>query len=118
VEVSDHPLVPGRRYELAVAQRGPTRLGGVRVELVCEEVATYQAGTSQSTARRVVARHPLPADRDTGGPPLSFALDVPPGGMHSFEAKNNKIRWLIRVSGRVFGVLPYTGDFATVVRPG
>src|SRR5207247_2476955 len=58
-EVSGHPLAPGGRYELQITQRGTFALDGVRADLVCEEAATFVAGTSSRTARKVVARHAL-----------------------------------------------------------
>ncbi|HYH66581.1 MAG TPA: hypothetical protein VD866_17940 [Urbifossiella sp.] len=118
VEVTNHPLTPGGRYELHAAQRGMFRLGGVAAELVCEEVATYVAGTSKNTAKRVVARHPVSdPDRDGRAVPLSAAFAVPAEVMHSFQAPNNEIEWRVRLTGRVLGVLPYSDDFAVVVRP-
>jgi hypothetical protein len=115
VEVSGHPLAPGRRYELRLDQRGAVRLGGVAVVLVCEEQATYVAGTSKTTAKKVVARHPVEA---TGAAvPLTGSVEVPAGAMHSFESPNNEIAWTLRVTGRALGVLPYEQSFAVAVRP-
>lgn len=110
VEVDAHPFAPGGTYRGRVELSG--RVSGAVVELVCEEVATYQAGTSESTARHVAVR--VPAD----GPPADFAVTVPAGAMHSFAAANNKLAWSVRVTGRVLGVLPYAEAFEVVVTPG
>jgi len=115
LEVSGHPLIPGGRYEVRVSQRGPFGLGGVAVALVCEESATYVAGTSKSTAARVVAEHPA-AEHEVL--PLATELAVPAGAMHSFKSANNAVSWTVRVSGRVLGGLRYRKEFAACVRPG
>jgi hypothetical protein len=118
VEVDDHPLAPGGRYQGHVAQRGPFRLTRVGVELACEEAATYQSGTTESTDKKVVAKHPAELPEPLPAAPLDFILDVPADAMHSFEAAKNEINWTVTVWGRVLGVLPYQRAFEVVVRPG
>lgn len=118
VEVDGHPFVPGGTYRGLVTQGGLVRVTRAAVELVCEESATYQAGTSESTATEVVAEVPAgPRDPDAALP-LDFAVTVPADAMHSFAAAKNKIRWKLKVYGRVLGFLPYGGAFEVVVRPG
>src|SRR5262249_25865718 len=46
VEVSAHPLAPGAKVRLHVAQTGAAALTRVAVSLHCAEEATYVAGTS------------------------------------------------------------------------
>jgi hypothetical protein len=110
VEVDAHPFAPGGTYRGRVELSG--RVSGAVVELACEEVATYQAGTTESTARHVAARVPV------DGTPADFTVTVPAGAMHSFAAANNKLTWSVRVTGRVLGVLPYAEAFEVVVTPG
>lgn len=120
VELSDHPLCGGAAVRLHVAQTGVFPLGRVTVALVCTEEATYVAGTSKSTAKKEVVNHPV-ADPDQspdgGGLPLSAEFAVPRGVMHSFDAPNNKIKWTVRVRGRVLGVLPFFDEYAAAVVP-
>lgn len=118
VEVDDHPFVPGGRYPGRVAQRGPFRLTKVGVELECEEAATYQSGTTESTAKKVVAKHPAELPEPLPAAPLDFTLAVPADAMHSFEARKNRIEWRVTVWGRVLGVLPFRRSFEVVIRPG
>jgi hypothetical protein len=119
-ELSDHPLAPGDAGRVHVAQAGLVPLGRVRVWLVCTEEATYVAGTSQSTAKKEVEKHPV-ADADpdaTGGSlPLTAEFAAPRDAMHTFYAPNNKITWTVRVTGRALGVLPYRADFGFTVSP-
>jgi hypothetical protein len=118
VEVDGHPFVPGGTYRGRVTQGGAVRVTRAAVELVCEESATYQAGTSESTATKEVAEVPAgPRDPDAVLP-LDFAVTVPADAMHSFAAAKNKINWKLKVYGRVLGFLPYGGAFEVVVTPG
>lgn len=116
VVVDGQPFAPGGSYRGRIVQTGLCRLTRARVELACEEVATYQAGTSEGTSRRTVAR--APTERPAAAAPLDFAASVPAGAMHTFKAANNEIVWTVRVSGRVLRVLPYRAWFQAVVLPG
>ena len=118
VELSDHPLAPGAAARLHVAQGGLVPLGRAAVWLVCTEEATYVAGTSKSTAKKEVEKHPAADPDQTGGAlPLAAEFVVPGGAMHTFHAPNNKIAWTVRVTGRALGVLPYRADFGFTVAP-
>jgi MFS family permease len=118
VEVDDHPFRPGRTYSGHIAQTGLCRLMRVGVELTCEEAATYQAGTSESTDKKVVARHPAEPAEPNPATPLDFTVTVPADAMHSFDAAKNRIGWSVKVRGRVLGVLPYTRSYTVIVHPG
>jgi hypothetical protein len=121
VELSAHPLAPGMRAQLHVAQSGPFPLGRVGVALVCAEEASYVAGTSKSTARQEVVNAPVADPRHSpegGAVPLAAEFTVPAGAMHSFDAPNNKIVWTVRVAGRVLGLFPYSDEFGVTVAPG
>ena len=48
----DHPLLPGGEYEVFVSQAGRGRLGGLDLDLVCEEEAIYQQGTNTRAETR------------------------------------------------------------------
>jgi hypothetical protein len=118
VEVDDHPFVPGGRYQGFVLQAGLYRLTKVGVELTCEEAATYQAGSSESTDKKVVSRQPAELPEPLPAAPVEFVVTVPADAMHSFAAAKNRITWTVTVSGRVLGRLPYQRSFQAVVRPG
>lgn len=118
VEISTHPLSLGETVRIHVNQSGQFPLGSVVLVLLCTEEATYVAGTSKSTATRVVVRHPIsqPDENPNGGSlPLSTEFTVPADAMHSFDAPNNKIHWTIRVIGRVLGVLPFSSNYRLTV---
>jgi hypothetical protein len=119
LELSAHPLVAGRRYELLVQQAGLVRLRRVSITLKCMEWATYTAGTSTTTVSHTaheqeLAYAPTSAGDEGGG--LRCTFEVPAEAMHSFEAKNNKILWRVVVRGRM-GVLPSSTSFPVVVYP-
>jgi hypothetical protein len=120
VELAEHPVAPGRAIRIHVAQRGAMALKGVEARLICTEEASYLAGTTRSTATKEVARHLLfdPDQSPDGGRlPLEFEFTVPADSMHSFQAPNNKIKWTVRVEGRVLG-LRFRDDFTLAVVPG
>ena len=118
VEVDAHPFVPGGTYRGHLAQTGLCRLRKVGVALVCTESATYQAGTTESTDRKEVAKELAELPEPLPAAPTDFTLMVPADAMHSFEAKKNEVTWKVTVWGRVLGVLPYERGFEVVVRPG
>ena len=64
VEVSNHPLYPGGRYELLISQTGHLRIQSFDVRLVCEEDVTYHQGTDIRHETRVVFEQDfIPAHR-------------------------------------------------------
>lgn len=105
VEISGHPLYPGRQYELFISQTGRLKLESLEVLLVCEEEATYRQGTDTRTAvRRVCEQRVLHIESPDFRPGEPFetkaSLDVPPGAMHSFRANHNRIQWRLVVKGK------------------
>jgi len=118
VEVDAHPFEPGGTYRGRVAQTGLCRLRKVGVALVCTESATYQSGTTESTAHCEAAKELAELPEPLPAAPTDFTLTVPAGAMHSFAAKKNAVSWKVSVWGRVLCVLPYGRVFEVVVRPG
>jgi hypothetical protein len=121
VEVSAQPLCSGSRYEVWAAQQGGVPLRNARIQLVCEESATYRQGTTTNTSKRQVFSHEvlnpqtnLTSDELVGG--VRRPLEIPWGAMHSFEAEHNKINWKIEVVGRV-GFMPVRVAFPVIVLP-
>ncbi|MEN6497771.1 MAG: hypothetical protein ABFD16_26025 [Thermoguttaceae bacterium] len=122
VEISDHPLYPGQRYELFIQQAGRLRLKSLQVLLVCEEEATYRHGTDARTEARRVYEQPLLAEASCevqhGGPfEAQCEVEVPAGAMHSFKADHNEVNWKILVKGNVSGWPDYERSFPIIVHP-
>ncbi len=122
LEISGHPLYPGRSYELYLSQAGRMELQQLTVTLVCDEQATYRQGTDTRTETRCVyeetiyARTKLSvgADRlfeDT----CQFA--IPESAMHSFRSAHNQIQWKLVVQAELSTPFDYERRFPIVVYP-
>jgi hypothetical protein len=119
LEASGHPLVAGNTYDLSVLPSRPGALHDLRLALVCEEAATYQAGSSSRTDRRKVHDQEVPPASPVGvaqDGSLRAVLDLPATVMHSFDSGKNKITWKIEVRATV-GSLNYRRVFPVVVCP-
>ena len=128
LEISDHPLLPGGRYEVLLAQGGTGTFQSLELTLELEEQATFRQGTDTRTEHLVVRRHPVAGFRDVAAPPHSrfearTVVEIPPDAMHSFTSAHNAVRWRLVVRGtaqkwpafsRVFPVVvfPPAGDVA------
>jgi hypothetical protein len=104
VEISDHPLRPGGRYELLVAQGGTGMFRTLEVALEVEEQATFRQGTDTRTERVVVWRQPVKSWNDIElSPGARFesqaALRLPEDVMHSFQSEHNSVSWRFVVRG-------------------
>ncbi len=100
IEITDHPIYPGRKYRLAITQSGRLSHAEVSVFASCIETARYRQGTDTVTNRKEVFSLPLFSRSDwsiPGGESESaeFILHLPIGAMHSFNAGNNQIQWQI-----------------------
>jgi len=103
VEISDHPLYPGRAYEVVLVQGGHLKVNHLRLALVCEEEVTYRQGTDLRTERRTAHEGDV---FERGG----FTIDpsapfehcerfaVPRAAMHSFQSAHNAITWKLVVT--------------------
>jgi hypothetical protein len=106
VEISEHPLYPGGRYELFIDQSGKLTVKRFRVVLVCEEEATYRQGTDARTATRRVYEHEVFCRESFEGQPgagfrMRADIEIPACAMHSFRSAHNKVCWKLVVSGEV-----------------
>ncbi|MGD9636467.1 MAG: hypothetical protein AB7G28_22995 [Pirellulales bacterium] len=106
LEISDHPLHPGQRYEAFLSQTGRLQVRWFQVQLVCEEQATFQQGTDTRKATAVVYRETVFSERKFEIPPggafeTHFTVNVPPSAMHSFTAAHNAVSWMLVVRGRM-----------------
>jgi hypothetical protein len=122
VEVSAQPLHLGEAFEVFVSQSGPLQLKSLRVLLVCEEEASYGQGTDVRTETRRTQEEEVVRE-DAFAIARGFPYEVhrearvPARAMHTFEAKRNKVRWLVVVSGDVAGWSSFERKFPVVVHP-
>jgi hypothetical protein len=106
LEIAEHPLYPGRKYEAFLSQTGRLNIRWFQVQLVCEEQATYPQGTDTRTATAIVHRQTVFSERKFEIPPggafeTHFTVAVPDSAMHSFSAAHNAVSWMLVVRGRM-----------------
>jgi len=78
------------------------KLTRLRITLEAREEATYTRGTDTVTDTKIFATIPLanqiaPNIADAG----SASATIPADTMHTFDAKNNKVVWVVRVRGEL-----------------
>ncbi|MFM7107911.1 MAG: DUF3592 domain-containing protein [Planctomycetaceae bacterium] len=122
LEIADHPLRPGGRYDVLLAQGGSGDLHELSMTLECEEQATFRQGTDTRTETLVVHREPLRTWGDVHvAPGTRFealgAVAIPADAMHSFASEHNAVRWRIVVRGVPVRWPPFTRMFPVVVFP-
>lgn len=122
VEISDHPLQPGREYTLYASQAGKLNLRRLRVELVCEEETTYRQGTDVRIDRHRAYTQILHTQRDLTIDPYrpwsqELAFTLPADAMHSFQSAHNAVCWKITVSGEARPWPSFCRNFPVVVHP-
>jgi Protein of unknown function (DUF3592) len=78
------------------------RLSDLRIWVEGAESATYRQGTSTRTDTEVFARIPI-VDRQSGMPmdSGSATLEIPEDTMHTFEARHNRILWVLKLHGSI-----------------
>jgi len=106
LEIAEHPLYPGQRYEAFLSQTGRLQVRWFQVQLVCEEQATFQQGTDTRKATAVVHRETVFSERKFSIPPggafeTHFTVSIPATAMHSFTAAHNAVSWMLVVRGRM-----------------
>lgn len=106
LEVAEHPLYPGQRYEAFLSQTGRLQVRWFQVQLVCEEQATFQQGTDTRKATAVVHSETVFNERKFTIPPggafeTHFTVNIPAGAMHSFTSAHNAVSWMLVVRGRM-----------------
>ncbi len=122
LEISDHPLLPGRRYDLFLSQAGRLTMNYLDIDLVCDEEATFRQGTDARTEQRRVFCQPL-FQRKNFDIPLGMPfeqqcrVEIPAEAMHSFSSDHNEIQWKFVVRGEVKGWPKYERSFPIVVYP-
>jgi hypothetical protein len=122
LEVSDHPLFPGERYEVFLSQTGKLSLRSLELLVVCEEEATYRQGTDTRTDRRRVFQQRI-WERETFEIEQGLHFEVrcplilPPQAMHSFKGGFNEVQWKLIVRGEVVDWPDFERIFPIVVFP-
>ncbi len=122
LEISDHPLLPGRRYDLYLSQAGRLTMNFLEVDLVCDEQATYHQGTDTRTEQRRVYEQRV-FERRQFDIPLGMPfeqqcrIEIPSDAMHSFWSDHNEVQWKFVVRGEVPGWPKYERSFPIVVFP-
>jgi hypothetical protein len=122
LEISDHPLLPGRHYDLFLSQAGRLKMNFLEIDLVCEEQATYRQGTDTRTEQRRVYQERVFERRKFDIPQgMPFEqqcrIEIPTGAMHSFSADHNEVQWKFVVRGEVLGWPKYERSFPIIVFP-
>lgn len=106
MEIAEHPLHPGEKYEAFLSQTGRLHVRWLQVLLQCEERATYQQGTDTRIAAEIVYRETVFSERKFEIPPggafeAHFTVPIPAAAMHSFSASHNAVSWMLVVRGRM-----------------
>lgn len=122
VEVSDLPLYPGQRYDIALVQAGRMSLKSLRLMLACDENATFREGTDvRVETRRVVLQKVMQCESVLVEPGASFVhqgeLVMPQSIMHSFQSQSNSIQWKLLAQGETQRGDEFERVFPVVVFP-
>jgi hypothetical protein len=126
LEMSDHPLRPGGRYDLLLGQGGAGTLRSLAMSIEAEEQATFRQGTDTRTERLVVRSQLVREWQDVQLSPgarfeARVAIEIPTDAMHSFASEHNAVHWRVVVRGtpdrwpafaRVFPVVVFPGEAA------
>jgi hypothetical protein len=122
LELSDHPVYPGRKYRILLFQNGIFHFQLLQTDLVCEEIARFHQGTDTATSRKEVFRQTLFAQPNFSTSPempldKEFSLQLPHGAMHSFRQENNEITWKLELIVQLTNRKELRRDCPLVVRP-
>lgn len=124
ISVSRTDLQPGEHFNVSYEQkfRQACEVEQITIKLVFREAATYTQGTDTRTDRydHIEDEFSLPGKSYQAGEKIqqSFSLRIPQGGMHSFDAANNKLQWFVAVHVSVRGWPDMQEDFEVTVLPG
>ncbi len=102
VEISDHPLLPGREYQVHLSQAGHIDMKSIELWLLCEEEVTYRQGTDIRHELRIVFQQQLHVQGAVEIDPVkpfrvACTLPIPAASMHSFQSEHNSVRWKVVV---------------------
>ncbi len=122
LEISDHPIYPGRRYRILLQHTGTLKFHKLSVDLVSEEIARFRQGTDIVTSRKDVFRQNLFVRNDfetTSALPLNreFFVQLPLGAMHSLRLENNEVFWKLEINAKIAGLPDVFRECPIIVRP-
>lgn len=122
VEVSDLPLYPGQRYDVAIAQAGRMSLKSIKLMLASDEKATFREGTDvRMETRRMVFQKVMQCESVSIEPGASFVhqgeLVMPESIMHSFQSPSNAVQWKLVVQAETQRGDEFERVFPVVVFP-
>ncbi|MCL4203086.1 MAG: hypothetical protein KJ000_11345 [Pirellulaceae bacterium] len=122
VEISDHPLQPGRGYLVYLSQSGRLAMKALAVNLVCEEAATYRQGTDIRIEHKRVFDRQIYRQTDFRIEPgkafeHELRLEIPADAMHSFQSEHNAINWKLVIHGEADAWPPFERCFPIIVYP-
>jgi hypothetical protein len=105
MEICDHPLLPGRSYDVLLAQGGSGVFRSLALTLEVEEMASFRQGTDTRTERVIVWRETVKEWTNLEITPgvrfeTHVTVTIPAGAMHSFASAHNAVRWRIVVRGQ------------------
>jgi hypothetical protein len=122
IEVSDHPLIPGKSYEIYISQHGRLMIKSLQISVICSEEATFQQGTDVRreclTVRNISVCQESNIEVDPDHPFEKFEkLVIPEDSMHSFQSRSNAISWSLYAKALVDGWPEVERQFRIVVFP-
>lgn len=122
VEISAHPLYPGRTYQVFISQSGRLAVNRLSLSLICEEEATYHQGTDVRTQRQAILSEDIFVQDDFRiEPGAAFEhqceLRIPERAMHSFQTTHSAVNWKIVVRTDAVSWPLCERSFPVVVHP-
>lgn len=122
LEISDHPLRPGQRYDVLLGQGGSGTFRTLKLYLEAEEQATFRQGTDTRTERLIVWSRQIMEWKDMQlTPGIRFetrvSIDIPVDAMHSLTSEHNAVSWRIVVQGTPERWPSFTRIFPVVIFP-
>ncbi len=109
VTVSSEAVRPGDSFSFSFRQtfRSAADVKQASLQLLLLETATYRRGTDTYTVKHeeIAQQFEAPPRHFQAGETIAEQrlLQVPPQGMHTFVATNNKLRWIVRVKMIIAG---------------
>lgn len=121
MKVSRETISPGDRMAYRILQKGKFPISEATVRIICRETIRYQRGTDTITEHNdlwsqiVNEQHNIMAP--DGGTLLEGDFVLPQEAMHSFEASNNEVGWILQLRLRLPDRPDVCDDFPFRVEP-
>lgn len=121
LELSQHPLRIGQKFDFFIQQTGDIQLEKLKVLLECREEVTYHQGTDVCRDQNIIRSDCVADFREidlSKGPfEQQFSVQLPKGVMHSFDASSNQIAWYAIICGDHQGCPEFKLEFPIIVVP-